>query len=207
MIRIVILAVAALIALSSNAEARQRHKQEGYHPRCNIDWPCATPSASTADQVRVARGRYIARQMGFGAAIEKPVRKPRVVHVAKADYRHVVRTSPVLRIIDRPPQQVAATVVSHPPGCPARLFCGCGAAVRVFGSPVRSLWLAANWLRFPRTEPAPGMVAARRGHVFVLEQHLGGNRWQVYDANSGRGMTRIHARSIAGYVIVNPRAA
>jgi hypothetical protein len=26
----------------------------------------------------------------------------------------------------------------------------------------------------------------------------------VFDANSGRGRTRIHARSIAGYVIVQP---
>lgn len=128
MIRTIFLMVAALIALSSNAEARQRHKS-------------------------------------------------------------------------------SATVVSHPSGCPARAFCGCGAAVRVFGSPVRSLWLASNWLRFPRTSPAPGMVAARRGHVFVLEADLGGGVWQVFDANSGGGLTRVHARSIAGYVIVNPRGA
>lgn len=100
----------------------------------------------------------------------------------------------------------AGKVVGHPPGCPRRAFCGCGAAVRVFGSPVRSLWLAAAWLRFPRAAPAPGMVAARRGHVFVLESHLGGNTWLAYDANSGGHATRIHPRSIAGYAIVNPRA-
>jgi hypothetical protein len=98
------------------------------------------------------------------------------------------------------------SIVSHPLGCPGRAFCGCGASVRVFGHPVRNLYLAANWLRFPRTAPAPGMVAARRGHVFVLEQHLGGNTWMAYDANSGRHATRIHPRSIAGYTIVNPRA-
>jgi hypothetical protein len=51
------------------------------------------------------------------------------------------------------------------------------------------------------------MVAARRGHVFVLEHHVSGNTWMAFDANSGRRMTRIHARSIAGYVIVNPRGA
>lgn len=99
---------------------------------------------------------------------------------------------------------VSAEVVEHPSGCPRRAFCGCGAAVEVFGRPVRELWLAANWLRFPRTAPAPGMVAARRGHVFVLRQHLHGNTWLVYDANSGRGKTRLHARSLAGYQIVNP---
>lgn len=99
-----------------------------------------------------------------------------------------------------------AEIVPHPAGCPSRAFCGCGAAVRVFGSPVRSLWLASNWFRFPRTAPASGMVAVRHHHVFVLEAHLGGDTWQVYDANSGGHATRIHARSIAGYAIVNPHA-
>lgn len=106
-----------------------------------------------------------------------------------------------------PRQYSAATIVSHPAGCPSRAFCGCGAAVRIFGSPVRSLWLAANWFKFPRSAPAAGMVAVRSHHVFVLEADLGGGVWQVYDANSGGHATRIHARSIAGYVIVNPRGA
>jgi len=100
----------------------------------------------------------------------------------------------------------SSSLLAHPRGCPARAFCGCGAAVRIFGKPVRALWLAANWFRFPRTSPSPGMVAVRRHHVFVLEQSLGGNTWLAYDANSGGHATRIHARSIAGYVIVNPRA-
>jgi hypothetical protein len=98
----------------------------------------------------------------------------------------------------------AGRIVAHPSGCPRRAFCGCGAAVRIFGRPIRSLWLAANWFRFPRTSPAPGTVAVRRHHVFVLEHHIGGSTWMVFDANSGRGRTRIHARSIAGYVIVQP---
>jgi hypothetical protein len=100
-----------------------------------------------------------------------------------------------------------AQIVSHPVGCPHRAFCGCGAALRVFGHNIRSLWLAANWFHFPRTAPAPGMVAVRRHHVFVLEQHLGGSTWLTYDANSGRHLTQIHARSISGYTIVNPRGA
>ncbi len=98
-----------------------------------------------------------------------------------------------------------AEIVAHPSGCPARAFCGCGAAVRVFGHAVRDLWLAANWFRFPRAAPAPGMVAVRAHHVFVLEANLGNGLWQVYDANSGGHATRIHARSIAGYAVVNPR--
>jgi hypothetical protein len=100
----------------------------------------------------------------------------------------------------------AGRVVAHPAGCPRRAFCGCGAAVRIFGKPIRSLWLAANWFRFPRTSPAPGTVAVRKHHVFVLESHIGGSTWLVYDANSGGRRTRVHPRSIAGYVIVQPRA-
>ena len=97
-------------------------------------------------------------------------------------------------------------VGGRPAGCPTA-FCGCGAALRVFGRIVPELNLAANWLRFPRTSPAPGMVAARRGHVFVLEQHIGGDVWMAYDANSGGHATRIHARSLRGYIVVNPRGA
>jgi len=93
----------------------------------------------------------------------------------------------------------------RPAGCP-HSFCGCGAAIRVFGHIVPELNLASNWLRFPRAAPAPGMVAARRGHVFVLEQHLGGDMWMAYDANSGGHATRMHARSLRGYTVVNPRA-
>jgi hypothetical protein len=97
-------------------------------------------------------------------------------------------------------------VGGRPAGCP-RSFCGCGASLRVFGRIVPGLNLAANWLRFPRAAPAPGMVAARRGHVFVLERHIEGDTWMAYDANSGRHATRIHARSIRGYTIVSPRTA
>lgn len=97
------------------------------------------------------------------------------------------------------------SVGGRPAGCP-RAFCGCGVAIRVFGHIVPELNLASNWLRFPRTSPAPGMVAARRGHVFVLEQHVGGDIWMAYDPNSGGHATRVHARSLRGYVVVNPHA-
>jgi hypothetical protein len=96
-------------------------------------------------------------------------------------------------------------IVAHPAGCPRSAFCGCGAAVHLFGHSVRELWLAANWFRFPRAAPAPGMAAVRRHHVMVLEADLGGGVWRVFDANSGHHLTRVLARSIAGYVIVDPR--
>ena len=97
-------------------------------------------------------------------------------------------------------------IVAHPAGCPGRAFCGCGAAVHIFGKPIRALWLAAAWFKFPRAAPAPGMAAVRRHHVFVLERPVSGDVWIAYDANSGGHATRVHARSIRGYTIVNPRA-
>jgi hypothetical protein len=100
----------------------------------------------------------------------------------------------------------SSSIVAHPAGCPQRQFCGCGAAVRVFGKPVRSLWLAANWYKFSRAAPAPGMAAVHSHHVFVLEADLGGGIWRVFDANSGHHATRIHARSIRGWTVVNPRS-
>lgn len=97
-------------------------------------------------------------------------------------------------------------VGSRPSGCPHQ-FCGCAASLYLFGEIRPELNLAANWKRkFPRTEPASGMVAARNGHVMVLMSPANGDEWLVHDGNSGGGRTREHVRSIRGYTIVNPRA-
>lgn len=154
----------------------------GLHPRCNVDWPCAKTNLqgkfAGSQERRIARAdRY--RNVEFGAPMYPP-------ETARS-------------FLDR-----GAQILPHPPGCPRRAFCGCGAAVEVFGRPIRSLWLAANWLRFPRASPAPGMVAARRGHVFVIRQVLGGGRVLAFDANSGGRKTRLHIRSLAGFVVVDP---
>lgn len=148
--------------------------------------------AAPCVEVDIMRPCYM--QSTFG--VRSPARSDRVVRQ---------------RAVARPkqPRQAGAmadlpTIVGHPAGCPRVAFCGCGAAVRVFGAPRRDLWLAAAWLRFPRAAPAPGMVAARHGHVFVLESEIGSGQWQVYDANSGGHQTRIHARSLSGYTVVNP---
>lgn len=97
-----------------------------------------------------------------------------------------------------------AQIVSHPQGCPARLFCGCGVSVKVYGKPVRNLYLARNWLKFPRTKAAPGMVAARSGHVFYILKVLKKGRVLAYDPNSGGRKTRIHVRSLRGFTVVRP---
>ena len=100
-----------------------------------------------------------------------------------------------------------AEIQPHPFPCPRVAFCGCGASVKVFGKPVRDLYLARNWYRFPRTSPASGMVAVRRHHVFVLLSQVSGSTWLVWDANSGGRKTRVHHRSIAGWAIVNPHGS
>lgn len=96
------------------------------------------------------------------------------------------------------------TYLPHPAGCPRRAFCGCGASVRVFGKPVRSLYLARNWFRFPRARCAPGNVAVRRGHVFVIEQCYGDGTVLASDYNSGGHKSRRHRRSLRGFAIVSP---
>ena len=100
----------------------------------------------------------------------------------------------------------AVTELPHPAGCPRVAFCGCGAAVEVFGRPVRNLWLARNWYAFRRDAPAPGNVAVRPHHVFVLRQNMGGGMWLVADHNGGHRRSWLHVRSLAGYSIVNPHS-
>jgi hypothetical protein len=104
------------------------------------------------------------------------------------------------------PAGAERVVGSRPYGCPNR-FCGCEASLYKFGRIIPELNLAANWRRFPRAAPAPGMAAVRPGHVMILESQVSGNVWNVHDGNSGGHMTREHAVSIAGYSIVNPNAA
>lgn len=169
---------ACLLFVGGSAALEARPYRINQAPECNVIMPCDFSNAQT--------------------------RRERVSRHSLQAYRSIQLTAAT---------GSAATVVNvsgdriiggRPAGCPSS-FCGCGAALRVFGRIVPELNLAANWLRFPRTSPAPGMVAARRGHVFVLEQSLGGDMWMAYDANSGGHATRMHARSLRGYTIVNPR--
>ncbi len=172
-----LLCVVSTYAMSPARADRYHHRTYIADPGCNIIFPCEGVKASP-------RGEAVSKSLGgFGSAQK--------IYTPRRERRR--------------PMSDNGAVVAHPAGCPSRAFCGCGAAVRLFGSPIRSLWLAANWFRFPRASPAPGMAAVRRHHVMVLEVDLGGGVWQVFDANSGRHMTRVHARSISGYVIVNPR--
>lgn len=160
--------------------------------------------------------KYSARQAQMGADVAKAV-KARTG--AKARKRAPVsrkrwRQVPIFAPLVAPPslgegfRRVAAQILGgRPQGCPHR-FCGCALALKIFGRIVPVLNLAVNWVhKFQRSPPAPGMVAARHGHAFQLIAHIRGMTWQVWDANSGRGRTRIHERSIAGFIIVNPHGS
>lgn len=176
---LVLVASLFVVISSSTSDARPSRLSINV-TECNVTMPCDFSGSQM-------RGGRIASY-------------PRDAHgVAQRVISHRTETS---RVNSRGGQVVGG----RPAGCP-RSFCGCGASLRVFGRIVPGLNLAANWLRFPRTSPAPGMVAARRGHVFVLEQHVEGDTWMAYDANSGGRATRIHARSLRGYTVVNPRGA
>lgn len=89
----------------------------------------------------------------------------------------------------------------RPQGCPRR-YCGCFASLELFGRIIPALNFAANWLRFPRAQPAPGHAAARRGHVFIIKQVLDNGRVLALDGNSGGGKTRLHVRSLHGFTVV-----
>jgi len=98
----------------------------------------------------------------------------------------------------------AEVIGGRPAGCPYQ-FCGCGSSLRVFSKIIPALNAARNWLRFPRTLPAPGMAAVRTHHVMILQAPTSRpGIWLVYDPNGGRHLTWLHERSIRGYVIVDP---
>ncbi|MGJ4926734.1 hypothetical protein ACQR1I_01915 [Bradyrhizobium sp. HKCCYLS2038] len=124
--------------------------------------------------------------------------RPRHHHHHHYSYRH----HSVMNAMASIPGE-GRVVGGRPSGCP-HAFCGCEASLYTFGRVIPELNLAANWRRFPRAAPAPGMAAVRSGHVMILQQQVAGNVWYVHDGNSGGHVTREHPRSIAGYTIVNP---
>jgi hypothetical protein len=176
----IVLFASIFVVLSSSAADARPSRPPVAASECNVTMPCEF----SGTQMRRGRNASYPQELrGF---------EPRTVSMGNATAEMNGGRGQV--------------VGGRPAGCP-RSFCGCGASLRVFGRIVPGLNLAASWLRFPRTAPAPGMVAARRGHVFVLEQHVEGDTWMAYDANSGGRTTRIHARSLRGYTVVSPRAA
>jgi hypothetical protein len=97
----------------------------------------------------------------------------------------------------------AEVIGSRPQGCP-RAFCGCALSLKLFGKIIPNLNLANNWKRFPKARKAPGMVGAKNGHVLQLKQHVKGNRWLVWTANSCGRRICIQERDIGSYTVVDP---
>lgn len=173
-----VLAVLFAACMNTPSDARQHRKSKHHtHHYSKVHISTVTPKAACDD-------RY---PMNCGASQARQERRTRVAD--SGDGR----------------------IVSHPTGCPWRAFCGCGSCAELGISASeckrRGLFLAANWLRFPSASPGPGMAAARRGHVMIIRDYLGGNMATVYDANSGGHQTRVHTRSLAGYRVVNPNGS
>ena len=65
-----------LLGLISSAEARQRHttKTSGLDAMCNITMPCIAPMTNVAEAQRVARGKYVAREVGIGGVAPASLR-------------------------------------------------------------------------------------------------------------------------------------
>lgn len=190
---------AYLFVVLSTIASEARPYRIHHAPECNVTMPCDFSNSQTQHE-RISRSSLTSRSslVSRSSVSRSSLQAYRSTQLTVTDAGGAAASATVSSV------PAARIVGGRPAGCPSS-FCGCGAALRVFGRIVPELNLAANWLRFPRTSPAPGMVAARRGHVFVLEQHLGGDVWMAYDANSGGHTTRIHARSLRGYTIVNPR--
>lgn len=224
----------ALLLASSPADAR-RSTQHSYHPMWSWAGAYYAPSRYHAPRKRLTRKARLARAKAAKIAKAKRVsaRKARRIaaqkaRLAKRNAQAARLSPPVAKLAKTMPPPVAAAAVvmgavgdavktvlnipkmgvvgSRPRGCPSR-HCGCSLSLRLFGKIIPSLNLAANWKRFPPAKPAPGMVASRRGHVFQILQHVKGDRWLAWDANSGRGLTRVHVRSIRGFTIHNPTRA
>lgn len=183
------MAAIAVVCVAAPAYAKPHHR---YHhtvrPSPVAAAPCTTvsPGRTICPGEAVGEGFYQAREEGLEA--RRSNRAPRLA-LGREDG--------------------LVSYLPHPRGCPAVAFCACGAAVRVFGRPIRALWPVAAWRRMPGTSPAPGMVAVerRRSHVFVLESHVSGTEWMVSDYNSGGHLSRRHVRDISGLRIVDPMAS
>lgn len=190
--------IASITAAATSADARPKHRQQAQaQPQvtCDMRGCSDNPSAVAARNATQRNGR--ARNVRTPGTNE--------AYTARAEARATQLGAQGAAQVDANGNSVI--VGGRPAGCPHQ-FCGCEASLYVFGEIRKELNLAYNWVRkFPRTQPASGMVAARSGHVMVLMSHVEGNQWMVHDGNSGGGKTRRHVRSIAGYVIVNPHAS
>ncbi len=158
MIRILLTLVLAGLAVPVEA------RQPTMHPDCNTLWPCQAPSISTPEQARVTRGRYVARQVGFGAPIVKPaVRAPRKRRAPGYEPSPVMRT-----MAGMPSRYIAGSLI-----CAVNV----GAALAERGIKGTGSALALSYLKWGRSAGGPvvGSVIVsargrRGGHVAIVSR-------------------------------------
>lgn len=97
----------------------------------------------------------------------------------------------------------------RPTDCPL-LWCGCWLSKFIFGENKRDLWVAKNWLKFPKTTPRPGAVAVFNrkgggGHVGVVQSlDKNGNPIVKSGNHSNRVATATYSKSnVIAYATVN----
>lgn len=197
-------AVALLTVATTSAQARRYHATPSEAITCNQQG-CSDYYKYAAPQAEQRQARKVGSRM-----IVIPVRMtitPRHKNRAQARRNHREPGMMVGEERERPQARnyESEGLQPHPAGCPGRAFCGCGVSVKVFGHPVRDLYLAANWYRFARARAAAGMVAIFGQHhvAYIITAHGDGTA-TLYDPNSGGHATRIHRRSIARATIVDP---
>lgn len=170
------------------AEASKRHHRHHYsrHQQHHVDDRSAIACTLTNDGRRICGPAAHSTQIAKSRAMQTRARR------ANGRISRVAENTTIIG--------------SRPAGCP-HAYCGCGLR-KFLGLTDTRLNLASNWGRFFRHEPGPrvGLAAVRSGHVMYIEGQSGDGQWIVRDYNSGGGLSRVHVRSVRGYVFVNPNA-
>lgn len=191
MFRILTAALFACLIGLSPAQARNHRAPAAKHdPMCNITMPCDFSREPTRAERLEARGRYVARQVGFGAPIKQrhsaPFVAPAKAVLAVPSARHFTANyydvSPFgsHSQIGRPLRYIAGRLV-----CAVNV----GAALAERGIRGTGSALAHSYDHWGHaSSPVPGAVAVtdRRGggHVAIVSR-VEGNRVFVWNATGG----------------------
>lgn len=157
------------------------------HPRCNIDWPCIAPMsvATVKERQRVARGGYIARQLGWGGVNPKRAVKPR-----KAAGNLQGNLAGSIPSYGAPSPSIGYTIAKPLTFIAGRLKCALNLNAALAEKGIRGTGsaLAHSFDRWGRaSQPVPGAVAVTDrkggGHVALVSRVEGSRVWVM---NPGR---------------------
>lgn len=188
MIRILSAATLLLCAFCNEVSAAK------LHPECNVTMPCIAPYASSPEQVRITRGKYIARELGFGGPVVKVKKASKEIGPQTNKIRHKSRVLASKEITPSGNLQgkLAGSIAKPLRFIAGRLVCALnvGAALAERGIKGTGSALAHSYDRWGHASPpVPGAVAVsdRRGggHVAIVSRVEGG-RVFVWNATGGR---------------------